>query len=124
MRTPTPAATLYAWHRAALAGRSPTVTDDPQCGWFRTRLVRGGPWVPVVIWCDRELDERGSLASDERLRCRVGDAERDPAAVWLSVCKRPISRNQYQALRAMPAKVQEMTATHAPIRLSAGAIRP
>ena len=125
MRRPTPVAALYAWHRAALAGRPVQIhEDDPQCGWFKTRMVRGGPFVPASISIEREVDENGDLASDERLVCEVNGERRDPVNAWLSICKTPISRAEYLDLQALRRRHPEMAATHTQLRLRAGQIRP
>lgn len=125
IRQPTPMSLLYAWHRAALGGTPVTIHEGmPHCGWFKTRMVKGGPFVPASITIERDVDENGDLASDERLVCEVNGARRDPVSVWLSICKNPISRTQYCDLQALQRRHPEMAATHAPIRLRAGDIRP
>jgi hypothetical protein len=125
IRQPTPVARLYAWHRAALAGRRPPVHEgDPHCGWYKTRLVKGGPFVPASISITREVDANGELTCDEKLVCEVNGERRDPARAWLSICKNPISRAEYVELQALQQRHPEMAATHAPIRLRAGQIRP
>lgn len=125
IRQPTPVSRLYAWHRAALAGKPVTIHEgEPQCGWFKTRMVKGGPFVPASITIQREVDENGELTSDERLVCEVNGERRDPVNAWLSLCKNPISRAEYLDLKDLQRRHPEMAATHAPIRLRAGQIRP
>lgn len=125
IRQPTPISRLYAWHRDALAGKPVAVHEgEPQCGWFKTRLVKGGPFVPASISIHRNVDENGELASDERLVCEVNGERRDPVKTWLWVCKNPISRTEYLDLQALQRRHPEMAATRAPIRLRAGQIRP
>ena len=56
----------------------------PEPGFYRLRMVKAGPWVPVRIWLedgdrDPETDE---LMSDQVLRAKVGDQERDPSKIW------------------------------------------
>lgn len=98
MRQPTPDHVLYEWHRRALVeDRLPRQEDAPQCGWYRTRLVKGGPWVPVLIWCHRVYDEdTGELDEPESLRATIGAEPADPVRVWLHC--RPISQNAYQRI--------------------------
>ena len=125
IRQPTPISQLYAWHRAALAGKPITIHEaEPQCGWYKTRLIKGGPFVPASISIQREVDENGELASDECLVCEVNGERRDPSKAWLSLCKNPISRAEYLDLQDLQRRHPEMAATHAPIRLRAGQIRP
>lgn len=100
MRRPTPQDSLMAWHRAAIAGGSPPVhPNDPQQGWFRRRLVKGGPMVPARIWLHQEIDEAtGELAEDEVWRCEVMGEARDPVDEWPWLCARPISEAEYDHL--------------------------
>jgi len=46
--------------------------DDPQPGYYKTRVIKGGPWVACRIWRDGEGE----------LHCRVGDDMADPVTVW------------------------------------------
>jgi hypothetical protein len=51
----------------------------PRPGFWKIRLVRGGPHVPAKIWDEAERDpETGELLEDEKLRCVVNGIERDP----------------------------------------------
>lgn len=61
MRAPTPLAEQLSWWRQALdaltAGSSLTArSDQPQPGFYRTRLTRGGPWVPARIELVQDID--------------------------------------------------------------------
>lgn len=124
MRQPTPFAQLYAWHTAALRGESPqTHEGEPQCGWFKTRLVKGGPWVAVRIWCDRDIDpESGELIGPEVLRCEVDGEPRRPDAIWTFLT--PISRAEFLDLSDRKSKVAAMAATLAKIDLSKEPMTP
>lgn len=125
MRRPTPVAKIYAWHRAAIAGMRPaTHEEEVQCGWFRTRLVRNGPWVPARIWLHREIDiATGELTCDEVHRGEIDGREYDALYVWSRVSGKPISKAQWEALRETQVAIPEMAATHATIA-PRGAIRP
>lgn len=104
MRKPTPHETLYAWHRAAMAGRKPQITTEPHCGWYRRRFVRGGPWVPARIWMHQEIDaDSGELTAPERLRCDVGGKERDPIEQWTYLADRPIGESEYRYMISLGA---------------------
>lgn len=60
-------AQLYGWLRAAVNGENPPRHDGiPHCGWFKRRMVKNGPWVPVRIFIDRDIDlASGELTRDE-----------------------------------------------------------
>lgn len=124
MRRPSTAADLYAWHRAAVAGESPAIHPDlPECGWFKTRLVKGGPWVPARIWCERDIDPvTGDLTAPERTLCEVDGMRRDPARMWTYL--KPISRTEFDALSARREAIPEMAATMARLDLTRKAISP
>lgn len=98
MRQPT--ADPYAWHRAALAGERPPIhMDEVNCGWFKTRLVRAGPFVPARIWLERTLDETtGELLSDEVLCCDVNGKPCDPQDKWTWLAGHPIAESEYDYL--------------------------
>lgn len=111
IRQPTPHATAYAWHTAALAGDEPVTTDEPQAGWFKRRLVKGGPFVPARIWLEQPVDlGSGELIDDERLLCEVNGAMDDAAEQWPWLCGNPISRAEFDYLTASLA----WSAQHAP----------
>jgi len=49
-------------------------------GFYKTRLVRGGVFVPVRVAYEGDRDETGELIEDERLICEVNGEARDE--VW------------------------------------------
>lgn len=124
MRQPSPASQLYAWHRAAMRGAAPPVHDGwPECGWYRTRLVRGGPWVAVEIKVERVIDiETGELAGPETVFAIVDGERRRAEPIWTFL--EPISREDYAALIARREFIPAMAATHAKIDLSLQPMRP
>lgn len=126
MRQPTPISELYSWHRSAMEGRLQAVhEDEPKCGWFKVRMVKGGPFVPASITIEREIDfETGELADDERFVCEVDGEPRDAFKEWTWLAGRPISRADYDALSEMRAGVADMAATHVAFDLRANIIRP
>lgn len=77
-------ADIWQWWRNALAGKSPAIdADSPQCGFYKCRDGKGGPWLPVMIRHD----------DDGALRCRVGDnSDADPHKIWTWCAKNPISK--------------------------------
>lgn len=100
MRRPTPFTLLYRWHAAAISGETPEITDAPQCGWFKRRLVKNGPWIPARIWLDQPTDELGELTGDETLRCEVNGREADPQEQWTWLAANPVSKAEYRFISA------------------------
>lgn len=123
MRTPSTDSELYHWWQRAVDGLNLERHDgEPQCGYYRMRERAGGPWVPVEIICDREIDENGDLASDERIVAILPDGRRQPAEWhWLRV--RPISRSAFDDLVRMRSEDPRMLATMADLDLSQKPVR-
>lgn len=69
----------YAWYRSALAGAAVPITDKPECGFFRRRARKDGPWLPAAIWMGKD-----------KLVCRVGHVECDPHEEWTWLAKNPM----------------------------------
>ena len=96
MREPTPIHVLYRWHHTAMTkGRTAVHDGDPQCGWFKRRLVKGGPWVPARIWLEQSVDENDELDADEVYRCEVCGKERDPYDQWTWLANNPITEEEF-----------------------------
>jgi hypothetical protein len=98
MRQPTPWAKIYEWHSDMMAGLEPPRHEiEPHAGWYKVRLVKGGPFVPAEIWLDQVIDdETGELADDELLFATVNGQPADPMKIWLSC--RPISQAEFDAM--------------------------
>lgn len=124
IRQPSPAAQLYAWHRAAISGGQPYRHDGiAECGWFKTRLVRGGPWVPVEIRVEREVcPETHELLGPERLICICDGERRNAASLWTYLT--PISREEHKALAARANAIPAMAATMVAIDLTLEPVCP
>ena len=118
MRQPTPRETLLAFHTAAVAGLEPPRHDgNPQCGFYRMKMVKGGPWVPVRIWCRQAIDpDSGELTEPETFHADIGGEAGDPVGVWL-YCQ-PISHETYDALLTACATDPVMAGVKAPINLA------
>ena len=71
--------------------------DEPQEGFYRRRLVRGGPWVPACIWWERgDIDsESGHQMSDDVFRCVVNGRDCDPDEQWNWIGGNPITEAEY-----------------------------
>lgn len=116
MRRPTASADAYAWHTAALAGEEPVTDETPRCGWFKRRLVKGGPWVAAKIWMDQPIDpDTGELCGDETLQCEVAGRWADPEDAWTWLCANPITEQEFRYLTALA----EHCARHEPSHPSA-----
>ena len=111
MRQPTDLTLVYAWHSQAMGhvvvyqGKNIApiaIGDEPQAGWFKTQLVRKGPWVPACIWLDQPTDPRtGELIDPEEYRCEVDGVPQDVDRYWLFLCKQPITESEFQYLTAL-----------------------
>ncbi|MEL6678116.1 MAG: hypothetical protein AAFQ51_05370 [Pseudomonadota bacterium] len=122
MRTPSTFKQLYAWHSAAVERRAGVPVLDHRycegeahCGWYRRRMVKDGPFVPVEIICERELDpETGELADDERLVALVGPERerRQPYDMFTHLTA--ISHAEFKALLCRCEADPRMAATHLP----------
>jgi hypothetical protein len=100
VRTPTSKDKLYEWHTKALHDvdlhLQVSADNEPECGWFTTRRARGGPLVPVRIWCHQDVDEAGELVDDERLRIEIDGKEFEDVHYWWQWCAgRPISADEF-----------------------------
>jgi hypothetical protein len=127
MRMPTPQDALLAWWRAAVSDhRHGRQEDEPQAGFYFMKRVKGGPAVPVRIWCRQIIDaDTGELAEPEVMMADVGGEDRPASEVWMRV--RPIPQRAYQALAhlcAHPASTLSMQATHAKLDLAKTPIFP
>lgn len=101
MRRPTPHDELYSWWRRALKDPSTVITNEPQPGYFKRKLVKGGVFVPARIWMVQPVDpETGELVADEILQAEVNGAFADPEDCWSWVCGNPISEAEFRYLTA------------------------
>lgn len=106
MREPTPLYEAYAWHHATLTAefpedRPPVHEGEPQCGWFKVRLVKGGPWVPARIWIEQEIDpETDELLTDEVICCEVAGKSVDPQEWFPRLAVNPITEAEHDARKA------------------------
>ena len=124
MRMPTPASQLYAWHRAALSGDDPPIHDGlAEAGFYKVRMVKGGPWAAVEIKVERDIDfETGELTAPERLVAICDGERRNPANLWTYLT--PISRDEHRAILERRQFIPEMAATRAKIDLTERPITP
>lgn len=90
----------YTYYRSALTGVfGPVHENDPQCGYYRMRRGRGGPWIPVAIWREAPVSNQNSANSDSgKLVSLVDGVEKDPYEVWTWVCRYPVPYETYVAV--------------------------
>ena len=134
MRTPSSHADLYSDHARHLTGGHPApggsgvavFEDEPNCGWYQMRKVKGGPWVPVHIWCDQDIDpETGDLRAPEKIFATIGgEVARTWRHAWPRCAGRPITEDAYHALLNDEGLTETLEATHVAVDLSEKAVRP
>ncbi len=103
-------ADLCRWHTTALEDLrlhlDLEVTDEVQCGWFKRRLVKQGPWVPCKIWLYQPIED-GELVGDEKWQCEVNGQYADAEDQWLWLCQNPITEADYNYMVASLAWAAE-----------------
>lgn len=73
----------------------------PTPGFYRARLVKGGPWVAARVWRGFGIDPvtREQIERAWRLRCEVASDEVDPDEWWPRL-HGPIPADEWRSLRA------------------------
>lgn len=103
---------------------SPVQLWPPTAGTYQTKLVAGGPFVPVRIWfgapiingeeLDRsprwcvEIDGQTDMVEQDKAtgyRCRV---QLDPLSVWPHCARYPIARDEYDFMIAHGAWAKDV----------------
>ena len=113
IRQPTSRAETFAWWLCAIAGGDPETTEAPECGWFKRKLVKHGPFVPAKIWLVQDIDDDGELTAPEFLQCEINGAFADPKDAWLWLCGNPISEAEFNYMEAR-RQYAVFHATHEP----------
>lgn len=98
----------------------------PVAGYYRRKLVKGGPWMPVRLWFGAPLDPETGEELDRSPRWQAmqgndliaGDAEIQ--SVWTSCCREPIDATEYHYLVAD----RQWCAENAPASPEANPTRP
>jgi len=87
--------------------------DQPVEGYYRRRLVSGGPWVGVRIWFGLPADPDTGELLDRSPRWQAEQTGKviagDDAiqSLWVSCCREPITRKEYEFLIADAAWCRE-----------------
>jgi hypothetical protein len=80
----------YDYWQNALAGNFGPVHDgDAQPGFYRKRVSKGGPFLPVAIWAD-----------GGKIIATVDGKEADAADIWSYVCDKPVTEDAFRARSA------------------------
>lgn len=77
--------------------------DQPRPGFYRRRLVKGGPWVGARIWHGPPFDPitREPLDRSHALRCEVNGEQVDVFDAWTWLAGEPISEAEFLYLEAL-----------------------
>lgn len=76
-------------------------TGKPIAGFYKRRLVRGGPWVGVKLWFGQPVDPSdptNEMDRSPRWQALVAGVEAEPYAAWTSCCNHPITEAEYHSL--------------------------
>lgn len=111
------------WHREALIERGRkerassyrsrlAVPDVPQCGFYKRRLIRNGPWVPARIWREARIDfETEQPSGEDTILCEVGGDRRNADDQWNWLLNYPITTAEFTNLMETRAWVQKYAPT-------------
>lgn len=98
IRLPHVPAPLVWWHGIPKDGVTVLgeIPRDPQDGYFKTRLVRGGPWVPARVWRSEEKDfVTGKLTGFDIVKCEINGKAKNPLREWLQLARMPITKADF-----------------------------
>lgn len=81
----------YAYWLSALAGEKPEIHDGhPQCGFYRARMDKETPALPVAIWRDEATGE---------IKCKLGYQSffqmKEPDRIWTWCANKPVRYADY-----------------------------
>ena len=77
----------YEFWRAALRGqKQPVQESNPQCGFYKRRLAKDGPWLPIAVWRNK----------DDQIVCCFEGRLVDPLQHWTFAAKYPVSEMAYR----------------------------
>ncbi len=76
--------------------------NKPQAGYYKRRLVKGGPWVGVHIWYGPPTCPHTGQLLDRswRWQALVNGEDADEYEAWISGCANPITKEEYEYLLA------------------------
>jgi hypothetical protein len=77
----------YEFWRIALRGGKQSVQEsNPQCGFYKRRLVEDGAWLPIAFWRNK----------DDRIVCGFEGKLVDSIEHWTFAAKYPVSEASYR----------------------------
>lgn len=84
-----------AWWRKSLKAKQPYI-DEPQAGFYKRRLVVGGPWVPGRLWREPEIDfETEKPTGMFLMHCEVAGKPVNPLRAWDALSRMPIPQDEF-----------------------------
>lgn len=88
-----------SWWTEEMKVRGQHVGDEPQCGFYMRKLVRGGQFVPARIFREPEYDWLTDKPTGrDILRCQLGLTFKDARAEWPRLSMTPISEADYNKM--------------------------
>lgn len=78
------------WWAEELLHPGQKLPEVPACGFYQTRLVMGGPWVPARIW-----RQPSGTEGQEVLRCEIGGKLRDAYQKFPTLARHPITEKEF-----------------------------
>lgn len=114
----------HGWWLDALAGKEPPRHDGlPECGYYRMRHVKGGPWVPVQVKLSQDIEfDTGELAAPERHIAVYEDWNVDAAMIWDRL--EPISHIEFIRLKTSIGRDERLQASMVKLDLTETPTRP
>lgn len=89
------------WWQEELAAKGQSLPAIPQCGFYRTRLVKGGAFVPARIWREKQIDPvTGKDSGFDLLRCEVDGRPKDAMALFVRLSMDPIPEKEFRFMVA------------------------
>lgn len=79
----------------------PLRVDEPRAGFYKTRLVKGGPWVGAQIFWQWPTDPHTGehLDRSPTMIALINGEARELYEAWVACAKHPISEEEYHELR-------------------------
>lgn len=87
---------LEWWENELIGANLDRAPAEPQCGYFKRRLVVGGEWVGARIWRDPEIDlETSKPTGRDVIRCEVNGRPSDPVREWDRLYRYPVKKSEF-----------------------------
>jgi hypothetical protein len=89
------------WWREELVRPGQVLPAMPQCGFYQTKFVRGGPWVPARIWREPRQDPvTDEDTGMDTLRCDVNGKPKDPLEMFTRLSMHPLKQSEFNLMAA------------------------